>query len=161
MSRVLMISDLHLGHENMAKKRGWSNTDEFHEALIADWNKEVRKRDTIYILGDITMESDKYYPVLNELNGVKHVVMGNHDMLRHTRELLKYCKSVSGCVKYKGCILTHIPIHESEIDRFKFNIHGHIHEFNIEADKYINVCIEQVGLAPIEFSKLITEKGRI
>jgi len=44
MSVVRFIADLHLGHENMAKKRGFSSAEEHDEHVIKMWNSVVHKR---------------------------------------------------------------------------------------------------------------------
>jgi len=127
-----MIGCLHLGHKWMAQHRGFQ--DEFYhdEHLIEEWNKVVNKRDLTYILGDITMEKDQHYYQLDRLNGRKIVVLGNHDMPGHVRELLKYVETVAGMFDYKGGVLTHCPIHPCEMGRYRFNIHAHIHENELE-----------------------------
>ena len=75
MSKVRFIADLHLGHTNMALKRGFATVEEHDEYIISQWNKKVSKRDITWILGDVTMESSKSYPLLNRLNGMKKVVL--------------------------------------------------------------------------------------
>jgi len=158
---VFFISDLHFGHENMAIKRGFSCSGEMNEHIIKCWNSVIDKRDMVYILGDITMEKTLDYPLLNRLKGDKNVVLGNHDQRQHVTELLKYVNSVSGMINYKGVyILTHCPIHPCELDfRFKYNIHGHVHENSLPDKRYINVSCEEVNYTPIEFSKLIEKYG--
>lgn len=133
MSVVRFIADLHLGHENMAKKRGFSSAEEHDEHIVKMWNSAVNKRDITYILGDVTMERNHSYPLLKRLNGMKKVVLGNHDKPGHVPELLTYVQSVSALEKYKGVWLSHCPVHPMELDyRVKRNIHGHIHEKFVE-----------------------------
>lgn len=74
------------------------------------------------------MESSKYYYELDRLQGRKIVVMGNHDLPKNVKELLNYVESVAGMIDYKGFCLTHSPIHPLEINRYRGNIHAHIHE---------------------------------
>jgi calcineurin-like phosphoesterase family protein len=169
MSTVRFIADLHLGHVNMALHRGFSSVEEHDEYIISQWNKKVHKKDTTWILGDVTMESTKSYPLLNRLNGLKKVVLGNHDMPNHIPELLKYVNSVSGMVRYKGLWLTHCPVHDRELEfRVPRNIHGHIHDKKVmriswsygnasgmeEDDRYLCVSCEQVDYAPISLDEL-------
>ncbi len=126
MSRVFVASDLHLGHENMAKKRGFTTTEEHDEHIIKCWNSVVTKRDTVYCLGDLTMETSKHYHLLTRLNGLIRVVGGNHDKPKDLNALLNCVHSFSGMITYKGWILTHCPVHPKELKyRFKGNIHGH------------------------------------
>lgn len=151
MGNVYLISDLHFGHENMAIKRGFSSAEEQDNHIIECWNKVVNKKDVVWILGDITMERPHHYHLLDELKGFKKVVLGNHDKPQHVPELLKYVNSVCGMIKYKGYILTHCPIHPSEIERFGGNIHGHVHENSLEDSRYINVSCEAVDYTPVAF----------
>lgn len=170
-----MIGCLHLGHKWMARHRGFQ--DEFHHAdhLIKEWNKVVHKNDLTYILGDVTMESKEYYFYLDQLKGRKIVVMGNHDLHQHTRELLNYVESVAGMIDYKGFCLTHAPIHPNEIGRYRGNIHAHIHENvlneveipSIYRDKdsvlinslhkYYNVDANLIGFKPKTIEELLCE----
>lgn len=155
MGNVYFISDLHFNHENMAIKRGFNNAQEMNDHIIKCWNSVVNKKDTVWILGDITMEKTQGYELLDELKGFKKVVLGNHDRPQHVPELLKYVNSVSGMVKYKGHILTHCPIHESETERFIKNVHGHVHENSIMTEliepdeRYLNVSCEVINYTPI------------
>lgn len=77
------------------------------------------------------------------------------DQPQHIPELLKYVNSVCGMIKYKDCVLTHCPIHESEISRFNKNIHGHVHEESLPDGRYINVSCEVVDYTPKLLEELI------
>jgi calcineurin-like phosphoesterase family protein len=164
MARVFFIADLHLSHTNMAIKRGFATVEEHDEHIIAKWNSVVSKRDVTYILGDITMEKSTPYHLLDHLNGIKHVVLGNHDRRQDVKKLLEYVDSVAGMVQYKGIMLTHCPIHPIELDyRFKHNIHGHIHDKIVmkmldgweEIDeRYICVSCERVDYTPKTLEEL-------
>lgn len=148
--RKLFISDLHFGHLNMALKRGFQNVEEHDQHIIDRWNATVSKHDTVFILGDITMEKSQHYDKLKLLKGYKKVILGNHDMPQHVPKLLEHVNSVSGMVKLGLYILTHCPIHESELHRFKGNIHGHVHENTLNDSRYINVSCEAIDYTPIE-----------
>jgi calcineurin-like phosphoesterase family protein len=57
------------------------------ESLIMNWNNTVTSEDIVYILGDLIFRSDKhaaYY--IERLNGLKHLILGNHD-----RKWIKNC----------------------------------------------------------------------
>ena len=161
MSRVFFASDLHLGHTNMIQKyRGFSNNEDYFTYLKARWNKVVTKRDKVFITGDITMEKTKQYPLLNELNGNKVFVLGNHDPIQKVGDSLLNYGSIAGMVKYKGFWITHAPIHPSEL-RGKRNIHGHTHARHIKRfglwrdSRYLNVSLDVIDFKPIEFGELI------
>ncbi len=151
------IADLHLGHQNMATRRGFDSVEAHDEYIIQEWNKVVDKRDVTYILGDVTMEKKEPYHLLDRLNGIKHVVLGNHDRRQHTRELLNHVESVAGMIQYKGFFLTHCPVHPDELGYrdVRGNIHGHIHDKEVGAPNYWCVSCERVAYRPITLEDLI------
>jgi calcineurin-like phosphoesterase family protein len=111
------------------------------------------------------MEKSAPYELLNRLNGIKHVVLGNHDRRQDVKKLLEYVESVAGMIQYKGVMLTHCPIHPMELDyRFNKNIHGHIHEKQVLLDapllrlipdeRYICVSCERVDYTPKTLEEL-------
>lgn len=158
---IRFISDPHFGHENMAKRRGFPDSYCHDENIVAQWNLVVDKRDTTWILGDITMEKNDY-SILDRLNGYKRVILGNHDMGNHTKHMLNYVNSIHGMVKIRdktfGNIwLTHAPVHPMELDfRVGYNIHGHIHDGYVIQDKrYINVCMEVQDFIPKTINELL------
>lgn len=162
MSVVRLISDLHLGHLNIAHKRGFKDVEEHDEHIISKWNETVSKRDLTYLLGDVSMETSKHYHKLARLEGRIHVILGNHDRGQDIPELLKYVDRVSGPLKYKGYFLSHIPVHPNELEyRVKKNIHGHLHgnivtvsNAKYEDKRYVNVCCEQIDYTPKTLKEL-------
>lgn len=160
MGVVRYCSDPHFGHRNMAIKRGFKDEHEHDEYIIQQWNKVVSKKDTVWILGDITMEKSNY-EILNKLNGVKKVILGNHDQPQHVPKLLQFVNKVCGILYYKhktlgNFILTHAPIHPCELEyRFDVNIHGHVHENSLNDKRYINVCMEMINYQPKTLEELL------
>ena len=141
-----------------------------NEHIVKEHNKVVKKKDITYILGDITMETDKWYFYLDQMNGRKKVIMGNHDRMKDVPELLKYVEGVAAMVKYKGIFITHCPVHPQELEyRVPINIHGHLHEYNVTKEiisntrdtkkgendpRYINVSCEQLDYKPKTLEEL-------
>lgn len=172
MSKVFIIADLHLGHEKIAGARGFYSVALHNNTIIDNWNSIVTKRDSVFVLGDVVF-GEQNFPLLGQLKGTKKLVMGNHDKYPIT-SYTKYFSQVFGCVRYKEYILSHIPVHENQFERFKRNIHGHLHSkvvkkeveyysnntdsfYNkLEADtRYICVSAEQTKLTPVLFSSLM------
>lgn len=153
------IGCLHLGHENMAKHRGFSCAEDHDMVLIDKWNDVVNKKDKVFILGDVTMESSKHYYKLDALKGFKHVILGNHDKPQDVPELLKYVGKVSGPQRYKKDYwLSHIPVHPIEFSyRIDANIHAHIHEVDLKDPRYIKVDASHLKYRPILFEEIETK----
>ncbi len=163
MAQVFFISDLHFGHKNVMNFAGkYRHGDNFLENIhytVELWNHVVSKRDKVYVLGDVCFD-EFWLGTLHEMNGVKVLVKGNHDDRVKTETWLKYFDSVEALVSYKGFWLSHPPIHPAEL-RGKVNIHGHVHQNSIlrpftnePDDRYINVCMENTGGAPVSLDQI-------
>ena len=84
MQLIFFTSDLHFNHKNILKfqpeQRQVSDIADMNETIVRNWNKQVANTDTVYILGDIALGSKtKTKALLARLNGIKHLVLGNHD----------------------------------------------------------------------------------
>jgi calcineurin-like phosphoesterase family protein len=160
MSNVYVCSDLHFGHKNMAvKHRGFKHEEDHDYHIIEKWNEVVNKKDKVFILGDIGMESHQHYYKLDLLNGTKVVVLGNHDLPSHQEYLSDYVDKVAGMINYKRkAWLTHCPIHPEEL-RGKLNIHGHVHENSLRDKRYVNVSMDVINYTPQPLIELI-EKNK-
>lgn len=160
MSQIRYYSDPHFGHLNMALRRGFKTVEEHDEHLVSEWNKIVGKKDVTWILGDITMEKSNY-EILDRLNGIKKVILGNHDEPQHIPKLLTFVNKVCAVryVKSKefgNIIFSHIPIHPQELEyRYNINIHGHVHENTLPDKRYINVSAEVIDYKPKLLSELL------
>ena len=159
--KVYFISDLHFGHtatlffENNFRSQILNNitTIEQHDQMIVDnINSIVKKRDILYILGDLGN-----HETINNINCNKRLHLGNHDKRPVTDyQKLQYTTVVS-CIPYKRHWVTHIPIHEVELWN-KRNIHGHVHSKSIRDPRYINLSVELTGGYPISFELIQDEK---
>ena len=161
MSLVYITSDLHLGHTKVLEfgNRPHDDVDEMFECLKEQWNSVITKRDIVWILGDVAW-SQQWAMRVAELQGRKRLVMGNHDNRIGRAVWNGLFEKISGAVRYKNCILTHIPIHPSEFHRWEYNIHGHIHDHSLKDPRYINVNIDVTReYVPLLFDK-ITKRGR-
>lgn len=155
MSNVFFISDLHIGHKNIHNLRNLSHTfqdEEHHRQVLRErWNKEVSKRDLVWILGDVCFK-EELLPFLGTLNGNKKIILGNHDV--NGSLFTPYASWVGGLARYKGYWLSHAPLHPSEL-RGKNNIHGHVHYATLYDNRYFNVCPENIGMCPIPFEEIV------
>lgn len=167
MSRVWVISDLHLGHKNILtfepKLRFGDNMEE-HDAILIERIRSCcnNKRDLLYILGDVCFDIERM-EMLNEIPARKKLIRGNHDRFQ-AGVYLKYFEDILGVINYKGWWLSHTPIHPQEL-RGKKNIHGHVHSqsvtqrvvanVGIEYDpRYVNACVENCNGYPINMQEL-------
>lgn len=163
MTKTFFAADLHLGHENACTKftrpdgsplRNFKNAEEMDEYIITNWNETVDPQDRVYILGDCVINK-KFLPKLKELKGRIVLVPGNHDIYNLKKDYPENWEIRGYVVKATPFIASHIPIKESQIQRFGLNIHGHLH-YHVEPNpNYINVSMEQIQYKPISLDKLL------
>lgn len=156
------ISDTHFNHTNILKfedeKRPFNTIEVHDKVLIANWNRHVREDDEIIHLGDVCFKQSSTLDILMpQLNGIKTLILGNHDTLPTERYLKHFDKVLSVLEdKKNGIIYSHYPLHPSQLEfRYKYNVHGHCHSFEIDDPRYINISCEHTGLAPIEHKDLL------
>lgn len=76
------VSDLHFFHKlahHMYRSK-FATIQDSDEEIIRVWNKTVKAKDIVYVLGDVTF--GKYEPtkeIIQRLNGRKILIRGNHD----------------------------------------------------------------------------------
>lgn len=159
MNRTFVISDTHFGHKRVLEfesaARPFATIEEHDAELVRRWNETVGKKDTVWHLGDVLFGSHSF-SILPHLNGVKKLVMGNHDNYPTARYLENF-NSVHAGAEVRGCLLTHIPIHESQFRRYRANIHGHLHSRTLGDPRYICVSAEQTDLRPVSIDELIKQ----
>ena len=170
-----LISDTHFGHTNTWEKftvedgsplRPFTSTEEM--------NKTVRPQDTVYHLGDVVI-ARRHLETVKRLNGRKILIRGNHDIYKDKDYYGAGFEQIHGVrVFVDQFILSHIPLHPDCVgERFKRNVHGHLHGNRImhtrtnmvhgymtglvtEPDpRYLCVCVEQINYTPISFDDVL------
>lgn len=181
MGNRFYISDLHFRHHQIidfSPERGvFSCVEEHDEFLIDQWNARVTKRDTVIVMGDVLFGSPGKHmaDTVGRLKGTLRLVPGNHDH-KKIKRLATYFDILPGAVPHTltlrdgtklDCVLTHVPVHPQNLDRWRFNIHGHMHHNFIKFQdtlgqwridkRYYNACPEHIGMAPKPVSELCDE----
>lgn len=150
MNRVFIISDTHFGHKKIIDfeqaTRPFKTIEEHDAELVRRWNDAVGPKDTVWHLGDVLFGVNSF-DILEQLNGTKRLVMGNHDHYPIGR-YMDHFNSIHGTATVRDYILTHVPVHPGQFGRFKGNIHGHLHSKMLDDPRYINVSAEHISLTP-------------
>ena len=174
MATTWLISDTHFGHENCCTKfkkadgsplRPFACAEEMDEEMVKRWNERVKPNDKVYHLGDVVI-ARRHLATLERLNGDKVLIKGNHDIFK-LEDYTRYFRDIRVYHVLNGMILSHIPVHESNLYRFGTNIHGHLHDNRVMTfsayrangmDKidpnYYSVCVEQTDFAPISLEEV-------
>lgn len=189
MTKTFVIADTHFGHRNVITFkdsngeiiRKFDTIEEHDEYIVEKWNSVVGERDRVYHLGDVVINR-KALPILDRLNGKKVLIKGNHDIFK-LRDYAKYFDDIRAykIMPKEGIIMSHIPIHPDSLTRWKVNIHGHLHQNQVEGfvldeidpifgklykhgpdPKYRCVSMEHLDdYTPIDLQTLINEYRRI
>lgn len=100
MSKLMISSDLHLGHKAICKyRKDFKSSEEHNEILFDNLASNVNKADTLYLLGDVAF--DKYW--LDKVSKInckhKKLICGNHCISLDTEVLTadgwKYAKDIN------------------------------------------------------------------
>lgn len=74
-------SDLHFGHRNILTycNRPYKEVYYMDRDLIRIWNETIKPGDTVYVLGDFSLNKNYSKTITPLLNGNKILIVGNHD----------------------------------------------------------------------------------
>ena len=132
------------------------------EMLIYKWNKKVKKKDIVWFLGDFGFGNKDYLRMcINRLNGIKKIVLGNHDTLPRKfyeesgfNEVIARNRSV---IIKDFFVLSHEPTAwMNPCSSPYFYIYGHVHSMPQYITKTENsqcVCVERQNFEPIEIKE--------
>lgn len=162
-----IIADTHFGHENIIRycARPFVDANHMNEKLIANWNAVVGNDDTVYMLGDFCMSHniEKTKELVSRLNGIKILVMGNHD--NHRPAVYVECGFAVATRKpmmvEPGVILMHEPFEDPELIYSNYlYFFGHVHDKPSLMDDYPNcrcVSVERINYRPTDLDEAIFE----
>ena len=182
MANRFVISDTHFGHTNSWEKfklpngdplRPFTSTEEMDETMVDRWNAKVGPNDVVYHLGDVVINRKSLHHV-KRLNGKKRLIRGNHDIFKDQDYRDVGFDSLYGVrVFVDKFILSHIPLHPDCVtDRFRVNVHGHLHSNEVmrtrtnmvhgymtglvtEPDpRYLCVSVEKTNYEPLSFDEV-------
>lgn len=129
--QIKYIADLHLYDVCSVDWRpSFGNLDDYAKFLKESWNAFTEKDDTVVIVGDVGTYCGKTLQALSELNGIKILVKGNHDLVWGRQ--LYTCGIFSGVYDNlisKDLHIQHIPT-EGTNSVNKFYIHAHHHRYD-------------------------------
>ena len=160
----LYAIDPHFDHARiiMFCSRPYENVEQMNQSIIDKWNARVTKDDHAYILGDICMSVSGFVKYLQMLNGVKHIILGNHDPKNIEKQKIPgvFFHDLIHRVKEGGdsVILCHYPIHEwPNYYRGAYHFYGHVHGTRLSHhEKAFEVCCDVLNFEPKTFKEIIS-----
>lgn len=171
---IWFISDTHFSHQNILNftvneagdklRPGFRDISHMDEIIIQKWNSVVKPSDHVYHLGDVAMKR-AVLPIAKRLNGHKRLLFGNHDIFDYQEYAKAGFEKMAAMRVLDGMIFTHLPVHPSQLARFKINVHGHLHNNRVLLEnkhpdqRYLNVCVERTDYTPISLEAIKSMTG--
>ena len=180
---IWFTSDTHFCHENIIKycERPYADASQMDEALISKYNEVVKDNDTVYHLGDFSMDS--YTPeikavrepylieVFKRLKGKKILIIGNHDhsylelYSKLFETMFPYYEIKNDANKSK-IILSHYPFESwNGKNHGWIHLHGHSHgqalilknryDVGVDSNNFYPISIDDMYLKVKEQNKIL------
>ena len=164
---IFFTGDTHFGDPRALRfdHRPFRSLDEHDAALIANWNTTVGPDDEVWHLGDFALgpAPDKIAEMLNQLNGRKHLIVGNNDGLATLNApgwaSLQHYAEISA--DERELVLCHYPFRTwNGVGRGRLNIHGHSHGRLTPAPKQYDVGVDVWDFRPVRLGEILAKRRR-
>ena len=146
---LYLITDTHLGHQNMLKS--CSRPARFTNLILDNCRKMVKSEDTLIHLGDVAWNAEELMRFM-KLPGRKILVRGNHDK-KSTAYYMDagfalVVDSMTMTLQGIRILFSHAPQYGHTAD---INIHGHQHDLHYEDvfHRYWPLALEHMGYKPL------------
>lgn len=182
IDKLHFVSDTHFTHENLIQyypaRIACGDIDAVDEVMVDNWNRRIAPDDVVYHLGDVAhREPWRATRILRRLNGVKRLIVGNHDTKlirdRKFRDEWDEIYPLSGESRFttfaysikeifvgvdnpQRIVLSHFPIWEwNAMHHGAWHLHGHVHGKPTGIPgKIMDVSVDGNGLAPVSFAEV-------
>jgi calcineurin-like phosphoesterase family protein len=159
MSDIWMTSDQHFNHSKIIDycDRPFDDVTEMNNALVQKYNEHVSTGDVVYHLGDIGF-GKMVFKYIDQLNGKKILIKGNHDRSFSNRDLLQHFSSVHPTLrltdipKYEAIDLIHDP---AQYRGDNFLVNGHVHDKWKVFPGKLNVGVDVWHFRPVHLDEVI------
>jgi len=164
-------ADWHLFHGNIIDYCGrpFSTLKQMHGSLQAYHNSIVKPTDHVWVLGDVSLKgpenSGQVRKEVNKFNGIKHLVLGNHDDWRARTYLSAGFTTVHSAFwfQYEGYMfyLMHDPAEYTVIqnDPNAYLLCGHVHNLFddlLPEKRVINVGVDVWKYHPAQMETILS-----
>jgi calcineurin-like phosphoesterase family protein len=160
--RTFFTADLHLGDDGYTRKgngrdpRPFQDASEMDRALITYWNALVRDDDLVWVLGDVAKSGHLHK--VSALSGLKRLVAGNRDPIAEIARTGLFAE-VHAVKFLPGLVLSHVPLHPSQLGRGVRNVHGHLHRHPAPDRRYTCVSVDQTGFRPVQLDAIMAARS--
>lgn len=190
------VSDTHFNHrklvtscpEHFERCRKYATVGEMNSDIVFKWNETINKDDVVIFMGDFVMSTkvkdvpEYFYMVVDNLNGEKHFIRGNHDHIlsKVTKDNILWADGFVFDYHNRHYICQHNDFNEVKLTNpvLKVNdtdysmnvlVHGHTHEESKISIvdfaptwkmKQNNVCWE-AWYRPANYKELVNISGEL
>lgn len=154
-------SDTHFGDHRVLNlyPRPFASVAEMDAELIRRWNAVVEAGDEVWHLGDFARTAQRAAEVLAQLNGRKHLILGNNDPV----EVGEGWESVAPYAEIERegrfLVLCHYPFRSwNRQHKGAFNLHGHSHGRMKELARQFDVGVDVWDYRPASLPTLVAER---
>lgn len=128
-----------------------------NEFIVEQHNKVVKETDKVYFLGDFCFDKKRTHEFLSRMNGHKRLILGNHDGV--TKDWFEiyflYFEKIMESRSMGNVLFTHRPaLLGLKHEKILASVFGHIHQNNINDDRYLNVSMEKINYKPISLDEI-------
>jgi calcineurin-like phosphoesterase family protein len=142
--------------------RPFASIEEMNATLIKNWNKKVKKKDTVFHLGNFAWDPTTARQVLKQLNGKIYFLHGSQDAaleeIIHEFPNAEFMKPAIAELADFDTILCHYPLAVwNGKDSGTIHMHGHTvfsHKTNLTVERRFNICTDFWGFTPINYLTL-------
>ena len=133
-SRIFVTADLHFDCPDTVER----------------WNSQVRRGDTVYVLGNVTVPPGTGFDIIGKLQGAKRLIIACRD--RTGPRYAAYFSSIFGSYEICDVLLTAVPMPLDYLARYRGNIHG---QCKTENPRYQCVSLELCDHKPVRLSNVL------
>jgi calcineurin-like phosphoesterase family protein len=149
---IFFTADWHLWHDNIIElcSRPFNKLKHMHNTLIKNHNDVVSKDDHVYIIGDLYWGRNPHnlINIINKFNGKKHLILGNHDLLKPFEYEETGIVQVATWLEVEEFILVHDPAKSIVYPGRRF-LCGHVHDLFVRQKNVVNVGVDVWNFHPI------------
>ncbi|HWH17469.1 MAG TPA: metallophosphoesterase family protein [Allosphingosinicella sp.] len=157
---VFFTSDTHFGDHRALNihKRPFASVAEMDAILLARWNEAVGAEDEVWHLGDFARRLADAAPLLERLNGRKHLVRGNNDPagIEAVHGWASVCDYYEMAHEGRSLVLCHYPFRSwNGQHRGAIDLHGHSHGRLKPLPRQYDVGVDVRNFRPVTLGRLL------
>jgi calcineurin-like phosphoesterase family protein len=158
---IYFTADHHDDHDEIIQmcNRPFYSRKHMRKEMIKRHNEKVTESDTVYFIGDVSFSRDKE-PIrrfIEKLNGIKHLILGNHDSLKPFDYVELGFTTVHTALEISTFLGDFVLVHDpaiSQIDRDRMFLCGHIHDLFIKQKNCINIGVDVWDFYPVSLQQI-------